>query len=47
MNTGNPLSNSKHSLFDHFKRNFNLQKQNIPTFDVNTGVLTLKGNNNI
>jgi hypothetical protein len=42
MNTGNPLSNSKHSLFDHFKRNFDT-KFNIPKFDVNTGLLSSKG----
>jgi hypothetical protein len=42
MNTGNPLSNSKHSLFDHFKRNFDI-KYNIPKFDISTGVLASKG----
>ena len=41
MNSGNPLSNSKHSLFDHFKRNLDLEC-NIPKFDVNTGILTAK-----
>ncbi|RNA27449.1 Transcription factor E2F8 [Brachionus plicatilis] len=41
MNSGNPLSNSKHSLFDHFKRNLDLEC-NIPKFDVNTGILTSK-----
>lgn len=43
INTGNQLSNSKHSLFDHFKRNLNLEC-NIPKFDINTGILTSKGN---
>lgn len=38
MNLGNPSSNSKHSLFDHFKRNLNLECS-IPKFDVNTGIL--------
>jgi hypothetical protein len=42
MNAGNPLSNSKHSLFDHFKRNLDLEC-NIPKFDINTGILTSKG----
>lgn len=42
MNSGNPLSNSKHSLFDHFKRNLDLEC-NIPKFDINTGILTTKG----
>lgn len=42
MNSGNPLSNSKHSLFDHFKRNLDLECI-IPKFDVNTGILTSKG----
>lgn len=41
MNLGNPMSNSKHSLFDHFKRNLDLQC-NIPKFDVNTGILKSK-----
>ena len=43
INTGNQFSNSKHSLFDHFKRNLNLEC-NIPKFDINTGILTSKGN---
>lgn len=38
MNLGNPSSNSKHSLFDHFKRNLKLECS-IPKFDVNTGIL--------
>lgn len=41
MNCGNPSSNSKHSLFDHFKRNLDLEC-NIPKFDVNTGILRSK-----
>ncbi|CAF0770606.1 unnamed protein product [Brachionus calyciflorus] len=41
MNSGNPQSNSKHSLFDHFKRNLDLQCS-IPKFDVNTGILNSK-----
>ena len=44
VNTGNSESNSKHSLFDHFKRNLNMEC-NIPMFDVNTGILTSKGMN--
>jgi len=42
MNAENPASNSKHSLFDHFKRNLDLEC-NIPKFDINTGILTSKG----
>jgi hypothetical protein len=41
MNSGNPSSNSKHSLFDHFKRNLDLECV-IPKFDINTGILTSK-----
>lgn len=43
MNQGNPKSNSKHSLFDHFKRNLDL-KCNIPKFDINTGILISESN---
>jgi hypothetical protein len=35
------LSNSKHSLFDHFKRNLDSMSR-IPKFDTHTGILTSK-----
>jgi hypothetical protein len=41
QNSGNPQSNSKHSLFDHFKRKLDMEC-NIPTFDINTGILASK-----
>jgi hypothetical protein len=41
QNSGNPASNSKHSLFDHFKRKLDMEC-NIPTFDINTGILASK-----